>query len=182
MPVRFADALRAFPKAGPFLWSHHPVCSFFQADVLRIGSTRVCIACFIGLPMIAVGALAARAFEPHLQLGWWVWLLIGLALALPQGLSFAGRVPTTRAQVLLKLSLGTGLGFVIFGLLATPLPFWGRIAALVVGMLGIQSFWVLRLHRLDRTCNRCPERPIRPRCTGLIQLDDAVGAVLRGQA
>jgi hypothetical protein len=163
---------------GPFLVSHHPHCGPFRPDVLVVGRRRLCTACFVGYPFIAVGWLGAWAASGTVPLAWWAWAAIGLALAAPQGLSFAGRIRSARTQVLVKASLGTGLGLVCHAALALPLELGWRIAALVAALMAIQSLWVLRFHRLERTCQACPQLALRPRCEGLADLDTRLQEVL----
>jgi hypothetical protein len=171
------QAWRAVRRMGPFLLSHHPSCGPFRADVLRVAGRDWCTACFVGYPALAVAA--AGAWWLRALLPWWGWILVGLLVASPQALSFAGRVPSVRVQVAVKLALGAGFGMVLAGLLMLPLAWGWRLAAVVVGMMALQSLWVLRFHRLERTCQSCPQLPLRPRCEGLRELDARVGTALR---
>jgi hypothetical protein len=174
--MRFRDAVRAFPRMGPYLLSHHPHCAYFRADVALLRGRRLCIACFVGYPALAAAAAAVLAWGGALP--WWAWVAGGLVAATPQASSFLGRVPGPRTQVAVKLALGAGFGAVLGGLVQAPWPWPARAAATLATFTLLQSLWLLRLVRLDRTCARCPERAVRPLCSGLADLHRRTGAVL----
>ena len=174
--VRFAAAWRALLRMGPFLVSHHPHCGPFRSDVLVAWRRRWCIACFIGYPMIVLGWVGSAWLDQGVP--WIAWMAAGLVLASAQGMSFAGRVPDWRAQVAVKVSLGLGLGMFCHGVTSTPLHWAARLFLLAASLAAIQSLWVLRFHRLERTCQRCPQLSARPHCEGLRDLTSRVGPVL----
>lgn len=167
---------RALARMGPYLLSHHPHCAPFRSDVVVLAGRRWCIACWLGYPLLAAAALLAWR-DP-----WgWPWAAtaaVGLVLALPQGLSFAGRVPTPAAQAAVKACLGIGFGLLLGALLRAPWSLPVRLAVVLAVFTGLQALWVLRLLRLDRTCAACPQRRLRPRCDGLRDLHDRVGGLL----
>jgi hypothetical protein len=94
-------------------------------------------------------------------------------------MSFAGRVPSARAQVAVKVALGAGFGAFIVGLLTAPWPLAVRVVLLLASLSALNSLWLLRFHRLERTCQACPQNALRPRCVGLRDLDDRVGHLVR---
>lgn len=163
---------------GPYLLSHHPHCGPFAADTLRVGGLRLCIACLIGYPMMAATLLALWLADAASAAPWFAWLLLGLLLASAQAFSFAGLVPNVPLQVLVKASLGCGLGLIVYGLLQTPLPHPARLLTLLAALVAIQSLWLLRIRRLQRTCRACPQFAIRPNCEGLGDLRRRIGPLL----
>ena len=177
------DLARALRAMGPYRRSHHPLCGPFRADVFVVKGRRYCIACFVGYPVLVLTALAGVALFGSVRAAtgavWWAWVVAGLVAALPQALSFAGRVPDWRAQVAVKVALGLGFGLVVAGLLSAPWPLAARLAALVAALVALNALWLLRFHRLERTCQACPQVGLRPRCEGLAELDDRVGHLLR---
>lgn len=166
-------------RMGPYLRSHHPSCTPFRADVIIANGKRYCIACFVGYPFLAAAFLPAVLLLDEWPGPWWAWAVAGLAVALPQALSFAGRVPSWRVQVAVKAALGTGFGLFMAAVLHAPWPLWARLLGLVLAMIGLNALWLLRFHRLERTCQSCPQVGLRPRCEGLRDLDDRVGAIVR---
>lgn len=169
----------AWRAMGPFRRSHHPACGPFRADVLRVRGKAYCIACWVGYPALAAAAIAALALGRTLDAPWWAWGAAGLVLALPQALSFAGKVPSPVAQVAVKLALGAGFGLVLASALLAPVPWWARLLGALLTMSALNTLWLLRFHRLERTCQACPQVGLRPRCEGLRDLDDRVGAIVR---
>lgn len=163
---------------GPYRRSHHPLCGPFRADVLVVRGQRYCIACYVGYPVLAAALVAGLAAFDAVGAPWWAWCAAGLVAAAPQALSFAGRVPDWRAQLAVKAALGLGFGTFAAGLLSAPWALWLRLAALLLAMAGLNSLWLFRFHRLERTCQACPQNALRPRCEGLAELDDRVGHLL----
>lgn len=177
-PVRLRDAARSIPRMGPYLLSHHPHCGPFASDTLRVRGRRLCIACLIGYPSMAVTLLALWLADASSLAPGTAWASLGLLLASAQVLSFAGRVPNVPVQVVVKVALGSGLGLFAYGLLQAPFPLPGRLLMLLISLMAIQSLWLLRIRRLQRTCRACPQFSLRPHCEGLADLQRRIGPLL----
>jgi hypothetical protein len=155
------------------------LCGPFRADVLVVRGQRYCIACYVGYPVLALSLAAGLLASGPAGAPWWAWCAAGLVAAAPQGLSFAGRVPDWRAQLAVKAALGLGLGAFCAGVLLAPWPLAVRLLLLAASLAALNSLWLLRFHRLERTCRACPQDALRPRCEGLRELDDRVGHLVR---
>ena len=173
------DLWQVVRRMGPYRRSHHPLCGPFRSDVFVLGGQRYCIACYVGYPILALTVLAGLLFGGALDLPWWAWAVGGLVIASPQAFSFAGRVPSSRVQVAIKLALGVGFGAFIVGMLTLPAPLAVRIVLLLASLSALNGLWLFRFHRLERTCQACPQNSLRPRCEGLRELDDRVGHLVR---
>ena len=169
------DLWQVWRRMGPYRRSHHPLCGPFRPDVLLVGGKRYCIACYVGYPALALALIAGLLLIPRLGLPWWAWAAGGLLVALPQGLSFAGRIRSWKVQVAVKAALGLGFGTFMAAMLRAPWPLAVRILALFAALAALNSLWLFRFHRLERTCQACPQNGLRPRCEGLRELDERVG-------
>jgi hypothetical protein len=173
------DLWQVVRRMGPYRRSHHPLCGPFLPDVLVVGGQRYCIACYVGYPVLAFTVLSCLVLAPRLGAPWWAWCAAGLLVASPQAFSFAGRVPSARVQVGVKVALGAGFGAFMAGVLLLPAPLAVRLLLLAASLAGLNSLWLFRFHRLERTCQACPQNGLRPRCEGLRELDDRVGHLVR---
>lgn len=176
--MRPSDLWHIVRRMGPYRRSHHPLCGPFRADVLVLRGQRYCIACYVGYPVLALTLVAGLLAFDAVGAPWWAWCAAGLVAASPQAFSFAGKVPDWRAQVAVKVALGVGFGTFAAGLLSAPWALWVRLVALFAALAGLNSLWLFRFHRLESTCQACPQNPLRPRCEGLRELDDRVGHLL----
>lgn len=170
---------QALRRMGPYRRSHHPLCGPFRADVFVAGGKRYCIACYVGYPVLAATVLLGLLAGGAWGLPWWAWAVGGLAVASPQALSFAGRVSSAKVQVTVKAALGLGFGAFIVGMLTVPAPLVVRLLLLLASLSALNALWLFRFHRLERTCQACPQNTLRPRCEGLRELDDRVGHLVR---
>lgn len=163
---------------GPYWSSHHPHCEPFGGDVIRVGSRRYCIACHVGYPAIALGLATPWLLRTTLDLTALHWLAVGLVLLLPQALSFMGAIRRPAVQVAVKLALGVGIGLSLAGIWQMPISWLWKVLASLGGLMLLQSAWLLRLARLERTCRACPQYGRRPYCDGLGELQARVGHIL----
>ena len=173
------DLWQVMLRMGPYRRSHHPLCGPFRPDVFVLRGSRYCIACYVGYPVLALTVLLGLLLAARVGAPWWAWSAAGLLVASPQALSFAGRVPSARVQVAVKVALGAGFGAFIVGILLMPTPLAVRLLLLAASLAALNSLWLFRFHRLERTCQACPQNALRPRCEGLRELDDRVGHLVR---
>jgi hypothetical protein len=174
-----AELWQVLRRMGPYRRSHHPLCGPFRPDVLVVGGQRYCIACYVGYPILGLTVLAGLLAFHAVGAPWWAWSVAGLLAASPQAMSFTGKVPDWKAQVTVKVALGLGFGAFIAGMLSAPWPLAVRLLLLAASLAALNALWLFRFHRLERTCQACPQNAFRPRCEGLRELDDRVGHLVR---
>ena len=142
--------------------AHHPLCSYFEHDVIRIGRARVCSGCALALPALLLGVLAAwlaRGLDPF-ALG-----AIGLACGAPQLLSYGARRGRL-ARGATKLVGGFGLGLFLVALWLLPLPLAWRVAGAALLGLSFVALQLVRMRAIWRTCQACPWRARWDECPG----------------
>jgi len=183
---RLARRAHAFHR-----WAHHPLCTYYAAEVVRVGHrTRVCLGC----SLTAVGAIAGvmvGLVVPSvpgvalLGIGAVLFALVPMIVVRPstppalsvgangagvEGLRANGFHPAwrSRARKLLTRFLPTAAaGFPVAQAALAPSP--SRIAAAALAATAVA--WVILRYRRrgpDRSaCDACPEGPPGSRCPGL---------------
>ncbi|MHB8586273.1 MAG: hypothetical protein ACYDDF_10630 [Thermoplasmatota archaeon] len=126
--------------------AHHPDAPAFDNDIFRIRGVRLCIGCFTTYPVLIAATFAAWSFAPD----WHAALLAGALLAGLQGISSAGWARWKMAKIMVKASLGTGLGLLTWGLHAAAAPLWMRVCGLVTIVALARLSAVPRSRRLAR--------------------------------
>jgi hypothetical protein len=183
---RLARRAHAFHR-----WAHHPLCSRYAAEVVRLGRrTRVCLGC----SLTAAGALAGGALGLLLPaapgaglLGASVVLLVLLPISIPrsptgstgadplepfaptlrQAQGKAERSRPRTAKLLTRFLPVLVAALAVAQALRAPSPARASAAALAALAIG---WGILRYrHRgPDRSaCEACPEGPPGARCSGL---------------
>lgn len=146
------------------LLEHHPLCSVFAADRLRIAGIALCSGC------IAAGPTALAAFLAAIVLvlagssatGLFV---AGAVLGLPQLTTYLHR--GTRAwRFAVKFLGGVGIGLVVGSAWFLPVARW----SLLLGGTGIAGVFAalqgLRVRAILRTCDSCSYKRDWDRCPG----------------
>lgn len=146
--MRAAD--RAWARTGlRVALAHHPLCSVFAHDVVRLGGVRVCSGCVAAAPAFAAGLVVALLLAAPA----WPLLLLGLAMGAPHLATYRWR-GRRGARFAAKAVGGAGLGLVFAALLQAPLA-WQALAFLGMG-LSFAALQALRLRSIQRTCQACP--------------------------
>ena len=144
--------------------AHHPLCTEFRTDVVRIGRVHVCSGCLATWPAFALAfpfaVLALKDGAPALAL-----LLAGLALGLPQMATYRWRM-SRRERAAAKAVGGVGLAMVVAGALAAGWPVVALATVLAAGMLASLALQVVRLRSILATCDACPFKRDWEACPG----------------
>jgi hypothetical protein len=145
--------------------AHHPLCTAFRSDVVRLGRLHVCGGCLATWP----------AFIAALPLAWlartqgvpaWPLAAAGLALGLPHLASYAVRapVPVRRAA---KAVGGAGLALLVVGAATSGTGLPGLVALVLAGCAASLALQAVRLRAMLRTCAACPHRRDWGSCPGM---------------
>ena len=114
------------------LLSHHPHCGAFRADVIGVGTWRVCASCVALASACVVGFGAFMLLQPSAASAWKLFGLgLGLAVA-AQLLSVAGWTSTRVRKVGTKAVAGLGVAEILFAFEAGAWSWWVR-AGLFLG-------------------------------------------------
>ena len=145
--------------------AHHPVCTRFRHDVVRLGGLPVCAGCLATWPSFLVAlplAIQARLDgAPALAL-----LAVGVALAVPQMTAYA-RPRQSRAQrAAAKVLGGAALAVALAAVLTSGWPLWAAVTAIGAGVLATAALQAVRLRGMLAACDACPYRRDWEACPG----------------
>lgn len=144
--------------------AHHPLCSEFRSDVVRLGRVHLCSGCLATWPAFAIAmplALLAR-FDGAAPLG---LVAAGLALGLPQMASYRWRLSRLE-RAAAKAVGGVGLAMALAGVVTAGWPMGAVVALLAAGALASVALQVVRLRAILATCDACPFRRDWEACPG----------------
>jgi TRAP transporter 4TM/12TM fusion protein len=156
---RLARRAHAFHR-----FAHHPLCSRYRAEVVRIGRrTRLCRGCALTAAGALAGAGAGLAAEPPGP-----GVLAALTALLLAGVAWAAsaRSGAPRPKLLSRLvPMALAAALLGLGLRAGALP--GLLAALAGGASVAAAALAYRRRGPDRAaCRGCPEAPASLSCSG----------------
>lgn len=144
--------------------AHHPLCTEFRTDVVRLGRLHACSGCLATWPAFAVAfplALLARLDGAPA----WSLLAAGLVLGLPQMASYRWRLSRLE-RAAAKAVGGVGLALALAGALAAGWPAVALVAVLALGMLASLALQVVRFRSILATCDACPFKRDWETCPG----------------
>lgn len=127
------DELRPAHRWDRFT-AHHPPHAAFDVDVLRAGGVRFCIGCFVTWPVFLVAIAPLTLLAPSGAA--WLWMAAGAGLAGAQVLSSLGWLRGRAGRIVVKAALGTGMAFMVHGILRTAWPDLVQAVALAVLLMG----------------------------------------------
>ena len=158
------------------LLSHHPLCSSFRHDLLRIGGWKLCLGCAISYP-ITLAILFGSLRYPYGDWEWHELAMWGIPLGLIQLTSTIGLTRWRFVKVVVKIILGVGMGLATLAVLKLPLPIplRGLIFILCVQLASIPAG--LRSRNIKKKCKVCPYQARWDCCSGYINTRYNTGAV-----
>jgi hypothetical protein len=144
--------------------AHHPLCTEFRDDVVRVGRLHVCSGCVATWPTFLVTLPLALAW--HLQgTSALAMLAAGLALGVPHLASYGWRGSRLeRAGV--KALGGVGLAGVVVGALTAGWPLWVLVVLLAAGLVASVGLQAVRMRSILATCDACPFKRDWDSCPG----------------
>jgi hypothetical protein len=144
--------------------AHHPLCSEFRSDVVRVGRVHLCSGCLVAWPSFLLSLPFAILWRLDGAPAWPL-LAVGLALGAPQLASYLRR--GSRAERATAKALGgSGLALVFTGLLGLGWPGFWLVGALSVGGVASLALQAVRLRAMLATCDACPFRRQWESCPG----------------
>ncbi|MBN1390682.1 MAG: hypothetical protein JXA22_08590 [Candidatus Thermoplasmatota archaeon] len=166
--------LKYLKASYPYLLSHHPLCRYYDGDVLHVGKWRVCWGCIVTYPTMLCAIAAIVVLGLHHELSWWQFMLSGLVLGSFELISLWRKGRGLRHRTI-KFFLGLGLASMTIGVFSIPVHLVFRMLIfiqlyIVAGMLG--SF---RIVKMEKKCRRCPWKGNWFRCPGFRELNERLG-------
>lgn len=162
------------------LLEHHPLCSVFASDRIRIAGIALCSGC------LAAGPTALAAFVGAIAL-----VLTGVSatalfaagglLGLPQLTTYLHR-GTRPWRFAVKLLGGTGIGVVAGAAWFLPVPRWVLLVGATVLVLVFAALQAVRVRKILRTCDACSYRRDWDRCPGFNAAQGLASPVLLGNS
>jgi hypothetical protein len=148
--------------------AHHPLCTRFRHDVVRLAGLPVCSGCLATWPvfllLLPVAVQARLHGAPALAL-----LAVGVVLALPQVTAYRRRGRrSTSARTSAKVLGGAGLAAALAGALTAGWPLFAVVAAIGTGVLATAALQAVRLRGMLATCDACPYRRDWEACPGMV--------------
>ena len=144
--------------------AHHPLCTEFRTDVVRVGRLHVCSGCLATWPVFVLAlplALLARLDgAPGLALA-----AAGLVLGMPQMATYRWRMSRLE-RAAAKAVGGVGLAMALAGVLTVGWPLVAVVGVLTVGVLASLALQVVRLRSILATCDACPFKRDWDACPG----------------
>lgn len=152
-------------KTASFYWAHKPLCAAYKADVLTIGTIRLCRSCFLTYAGVLLNLLAVIVVFPGLSVEYGHILLVALA-AITLPLSSPGlytRLPRGLRDIC-RFSLGLLIVQTIHALLT------GHAILSLAVMLSSFALWRVyfrqRSARKIKRCQVCDEYADGRVCSG----------------
>ena len=158
--MNFREVLPTFKVLLPYLFSHHPICSFFSHDTFVIFGKRFCLGCSISYPlaiitvlMLSITGVYKDLPEPFFHQS--ILLLTSIGLGSLQALKYGSIKDGRTFRIIVKASLGLAIGGVIFWTLTIPI-FWPfRIGLLLGAIVSIMFLGTFRILYMRRICAGC---------------------------
>ncbi|MGA1873613.1 MAG: hypothetical protein ACMUHY_08060 [Thermoplasmatota archaeon] len=148
------NALRSIQYSFPYLLSHHPHCSWYSRDVLRLGRWRFCWGCIVTYPTMIVTLTAIIFLGIHHRFDWWQFVAAGVILGSFEFISLWRKGRGLRHRTI-KFFLGLGLAFVTVGVFTIPISLFLRILIYFHLYLLAGLFGSLRVVAMEKKCKRC---------------------------
>lgn len=154
------------------LLAHHPCCKRYDRDVAKIGRLRLCLGCLIFIPsaLLVMILLFGNFLRPGLDYGFYI--PVGVVFGLAQFLSLFFHIKFRLLKVLVKMALGIGVAFVLYGIYLLPIKAGYRFLIVIICVTVAGAVESIRIFRFRQTCKKCDSYIKIPDCEGLRAFSD----------
>ena len=142
------------PELRFILLSHHPDCEKFENHTFNIRGIRLCVGCLAFYPTFII------VFSSFYLLGFnsvnYVKLIyLGMLQSSILLFNFLGLAKAKISKFITKVILGSGIAFILVGILKSPIVFIFKLLILVnfFAILTVLNF--LRVKIMINTCKEC---------------------------
>ncbi len=158
--MSFREVMAVFKVLLPFLFSHHPICSFFSHDTYTIFGRRFCLGCSITYPLAIITVLILSMTGAHKNLPEPIFhqsilLLSSIIMGSIQGLKYGSTTEGRTYRIIVKVLLGLAIGGVVFWTLTLPIIWPFRIGLLFGAIVSIMFLGTFRILYMRRICAGC---------------------------
>ncbi len=142
------------PELRFILLSHHPNCEKFENHTLNIRGTRVCIGCLAFYPTFMI-VFSSVYFLGFYSVNYVKLIYLGILQSSVLLFNFLGLAKTKITKFITKVILGSGIAFILVGILKSPfiLILKSLILAIFFTILMILNY--LRVKIMINTCKKC---------------------------
>ncbi len=155
-----------------FNWAHKPLCDRFKPGILNIGKMHVCRSClfaYIGIFLATIIACVYPLLITDMKL---TWLLLSLAPVIILSYPSHYKKLTRSLQDVLRLAMGTYIGFVPFFLIYRNCLC--GIPTIILTLIFWRIYFYQRKMRKLHACDGCPELNSSKICSGFEQQAAAI--------
>jgi len=142
------------PELRFILLSHHPDCEKFENHTFNIRGTRLCVGCLAFYPTFII------IFSSIFLLGFFSFnyvklIYLGILQSSVLLFNFLGLIKTKISKFITKVILGSGIAFILVGILKSPIILIFKLLILVIfsAILTVLNF--LRVKIMINTCKKC---------------------------
>ena len=155
---------------APFIFAHHPLCTFYTKDIVKTKKFILCKGCLLTyLPFIIgtfFGLVMVTILKPTIPIiitSWeflFCWSTIIVIFFMIKNKFFIHKL-----KDYLRISVFF-LSGMIFAILLMFQEWSSIIIAYMLANIFIIVIFIFRYKSFNKTCSLCPEMPFRGRCSG----------------
>ncbi|WP_457558558.1 hypothetical protein [Candidatus Harpocratesius sp.] len=154
-----------------FLLAHHPKCSQFKDDTIKIKNTNVCIGCFVAIPTFFIVLIIGLSTSFFQNLATKSLVLIGIILSLGYILGKFNFHRIKCLNIISKGLVGAGGAFLVSILWRLPFSPFGRIIMVfVILQFAFLGHGILRAISIYFTCKKCKYKLNWRECPGMKEI------------
>lgn len=154
-----------------FLLAHHPKCEVFSQDTMGFRGIRLCIGCFVTIPVFILVLSIGIGFSLFQQLIPKTLIIIGTVLCFGYLIGKVKSQNQRRLKILSKFLVGIGGAFLTSILWQLPFSNAGRIVMVfVIVQFAFMGHGILRTVGIYRTCKRCEHHLQWRTCPGMQEI------------
>jgi len=154
------------------LLAHHPCCKEFDNDIIKIGKIRICIGCIIFIPFVLLTITLLFGDLVKLGRNYHFFGATGIILGMAQIFSLLLHIRRKIFKVMVKMSLGIGVGFVLYSIHLLPFKNVHKFTILMACMILASLLEFLKVFQMKRRCLMCRSYSDFPNCEGLYYFSD----------
>ncbi len=142
------------PELRFILLSHHPNCEKFENHTFNIRGTRVCVGCLAFYPTFIIVFFSVYLLVSP-SINYVKIIYLGILQSSVLLLNFLGLAKTKITKFITKVILGSGIAFIVVGILKSPLIFTLKLLVLAIFSAVLMILNYLRIKVMINICKKC---------------------------